>query len=73
MKNHVRLYRLKNGLTQTELAFLTGLSQNTISNLENGIYNPSCVNALKIAQVLHQPVEKLFELNVFDFNERRSV
>lgn len=73
MKNHVRLYRLKNGLTQTELAFLTGLSQNTISNLENDIYHPSVVNALKISQVLHQPVEKLFELNVYDFSDRRSV
>ena len=50
------------GLTQAQLAEAIGVSRKTINTVENGVFVPSTVIALKLAAALGEPVEKLFRL-----------
>ncbi|MEQ1826958.1 MAG: helix-turn-helix transcriptional regulator [Pirellula sp.] len=50
-------------MTQAELAEKVGVSRKTINTVENGVFIPSTVLALKLAQALGKPVEKLFFLS----------
>ena len=67
-KNHQKLnnslerLRRKAGLTQQELSEKAEVSRKSINAIENGIYVPSTVLALKIAMTLKCKVEDLFEL-----------
>jgi putative transcriptional regulator len=62
LENSLRDLREKAGLTQGQLAELVGVSRKTINTVENGVFVPSTVVALKIARTLGQPVEALFRL-----------
>lgn len=57
----VRLLRERRGLLQKDLAVQTGLSIQTISNLENGKANPSISTIKKIAEALKTPPTVFFE------------
>ena len=67
-KNHKKLLnnleelRKSAGLTQQELSESAEVSRKSINAIENGIYVPSTVLALKIAKTLNCPVEDLFQL-----------
>ena len=61
--NHLRQLRTDRGWTQAELAARVGVSRKTINTVENGIFVPSTVVALRLAQALSLPVERLFELD----------
>ena len=67
-KNHYKLlnnleqYRKKAGLTQEELSNEADVSRKSINAIENGIYVPSTVLALKISKIFNCKVEDLFEL-----------
>lgn len=50
------------GLTQAELAERIGVSRKTINTVENGVFIPSTLLALKLAQALGVTVEALFYL-----------
>ena len=50
------------GLTQAQLAEMVGVSRKTINTVENGVFVPSTVIALKLAAALDEPVEALFRL-----------
>ncbi len=50
------------GLTQQELSESAEVSRKSINAIENGIYVPSTVLALKIAKTLNCKVEDLFKL-----------
>ena len=50
------------GLTQAQLAQLVGVSRKTINTVENGVFVPSTVIALKLAAALDTSVEALFSL-----------
>ena len=50
------------GLTQQELSDSAEVSRKSINAIENGIYVPSTVLALKIARRLECTVEELFQL-----------
>ena len=50
------------GLTQQELCESAEVSRKSINAIENGIYVPSTVLALKIAKTLNCSVEDLFTL-----------
>ena len=64
INNRVKQYRLSAGnMTQQELADQTGVTRQTIHSIEKGRYNPSIGLALKIAQILAVPIDKLFSLN----------
>jgi putative transcriptional regulator len=41
---------------------MTGVSRKTVNTVENGIFNPSTVVALKLADALGETVECLFWL-----------
>ena len=67
-KNHQKLnncleeLRRKASLTQQELSEKAEVSRKSINAIENGIYVPSTVLALKIAKTLRCKVEDLFKL-----------
>jgi len=50
--NIIKQARQKQNLSQSELAKLTGLTQASISKLEQGVSGPSAKNMMKIADVL---------------------
>jgi len=60
--NHLKDKRKENGLTQAELASLVRVSRKTINTVENGIFVPSTILALRLAKALSVQVEDLFEL-----------
>jgi putative transcriptional regulator len=67
-KNHKKLInnleqlRKKAGLTQRDLSESAEVSRKSINAIENGIYVPSTVLALKIAKTLGCKVEDIFKL-----------
>lgn len=62
LRNWLKMYRARLNLTQADLAERTGVTRKTINSVENGIFVPSTVLALKLAQVLEVTVEQLFYL-----------
>ena len=54
--------RKEAGITQASLAEAVQVSRKSINAIENGIYIPSTVLALKIAKTLKCTVEDLFKL-----------
>ena len=60
--NNLEDYRKTAGLTQQELSEAAEVSRKSINAIENGIYVPSTVLALKIAKTLKCDVEDLFRL-----------
>jgi putative transcriptional regulator len=67
-KNHKKLInnleklRRSASLTQQELSISAEVSRKSINAIENGVYVPSTVLALKIAKTLKCNVEDLFKL-----------
>lgn len=60
MRNNIRFYRQVLGISQYELGFRCGLSQNAISDLERGIYRPNLDTAFTICDVLHEDIRLVF-------------
>ena len=60
--NRLQELRKQAGLTQEELSNNAEVSRKSINAIENGIYVPSTVLALKIARTLKCKVEDLFKL-----------
>lgn len=60
--NRLRELREGKGLTQAQLADLIGVSRKTVNTVENGVFVPSTVVALKLASALGCRVEELFFL-----------
>ena len=60
--NNLEELRKSAGLTQKELSESAEVSRKSINAIENGIYIPSTVLALKIAKTLECTVEDLFKL-----------
>ena len=62
LKNNLEEFRRVAGLTQQDLSEKAEVSRKSINAIENGIYVPSTVLALKIAKTLKCKVEDLFGL-----------
>ncbi|MFY8194968.1 helix-turn-helix transcriptional regulator [Novosphingobium sp. B1] len=62
LANELRAAREAKGWTQGQLAEAIGVSRKTINTVENGVFIPSTMIALKLAAALGQPVEALFRL-----------
>ena len=60
--NNLQQLRKAANLTQQELSEAAEVSRKSINAIENGIYIPSTVLALKIAKTLKCRVEDLFQL-----------
>jgi len=62
LTTNVEMYRKASKLTQADVALKCSVTRQTIIAIEKGNYVPSVALALKLAQVLHTKVEKLFML-----------
>ncbi|HHD5127135.1 TPA: helix-turn-helix transcriptional regulator [Streptococcus pyogenes] len=62
LKNRLKELRARDGINQTEMAKLAGVSRQTISLIERNEYTPSVIIAMKIAKVFQEPVEVVFRL-----------
>jgi len=60
--NNLEELRKLAGLTQQELSESAEVSRKSINAIENGIYVPSTVLALKISKTLECNVEDIFKL-----------
>jgi len=62
LQNDLQQIRKARGLTQQQLSESADVSRKSINAVENGVYVPSTVLALKIAKTLNCSVEDIFEL-----------
>ena len=62
LTNRLREERARRNLTQAELATMVDVSRKTINTVENGVFIPSTVLALRLARALKTTVEELFQL-----------
>ena len=62
LANRLRERREAKGLTQAQLADMIGVSRKTVNTVENGVFVPSTIVALKLAGALGCSVEELFFL-----------
>ena len=62
LNNRLREERARRNLTQADLATLVQVSRKTINTVENGVFIPSTVLALRLARALDTTVETLFQL-----------
>ena len=62
LDSRLREVRIRRGFTQAQLAESIGVSRKTINTVENGIFVPSTVLALRLAKALGTTVEALFQL-----------
>ena len=60
--NRLRELRAERDLTQAALAERVSVSRKTINTVENGIFIPSTVLALRLARALGTSVEAIFQL-----------
>lgn len=63
LNSNLKAHRTRVGLTQAELAQEIEVSRKTINTVENGVFVPSTVLALKLARRLGVQVEDLFQLD----------
>lgn len=60
LRNRLKDARVQNGLSQTQLAEIVGVSRNTISSIETGQFNPTAKLALVLCIALDRKFEDLF-------------
>lgn len=63
--NRLKEARTARDLTQTELAERIGVSRKTVNTVENGVFIPSTVLALAMAEELKVKVEDIFFLKPY--------
>jgi putative transcriptional regulator len=63
LDNKLKERRAELGLTQAELAEQIGVTRKTVNTIENQVFVPSTVLALKLAKALDMPVEALFSIS----------
>ncbi len=62
LRNAIKQRRAELGLTQGELGERIGVTRKTVNTVENGVFVPSTMLALKMARTLNVTVEALFWL-----------
>jgi putative transcriptional regulator len=60
--NRLKVVRTEKLLSQEQLALLAGVTRQTVSSIETGLYTPSALLALVMARRLDKRVEDLFFL-----------
>jgi DNA-binding XRE family transcriptional regulator len=63
LTNRLEQVRSERGLSRQELADRVDVHYQTIGYLERGEYSPSLALALRIARVLGEPVEAIFQID----------
>jgi putative transcriptional regulator len=62
LTNRLKQYRTQAGLTQADLAEQVQVSRKSINTIENSVFVPSTILALRIAKALGISVHDLFQL-----------
>lgn len=62
LRNRLKDHRAARNLTQADLAVMARVSRKTINTIENEVFVPSTILALKLARVLDVRVEDIFHL-----------
>jgi putative transcriptional regulator len=62
LDNSIKARRTELGLTQAELAEVCGVTRKTVNTVENGVFSPSALLAIKLARALNVTVEQLFRI-----------
>ena len=60
LKNRLKMARAEKGLSQSDLAEMIGVSRNTVSSIETGLFNPTAKLALILCIALDKKFEELF-------------
>ena len=63
LDNRLKERRAELGLTQADLAEMVGVTRKTVNTIENQVFVPSTILALKLARALKMPVEELFAIS----------
>lgn len=63
MQNNIKSIRIKKGLTQSDMATVTGITVRQYRRIEKGEQDPKTRTSILIAKALNTPVEKLFPLS----------
>ncbi|RPJ03927.1 MAG: transcriptional regulator, partial [Spirochaetaceae bacterium] len=61
MKNQIKVFRARLGMTQEELASRIGVVRQTILSIENDKYVPSLELAFRIARLFGAGIEEVFQ------------
>jgi len=64
LKNRLRLARAEMDITQEQLAFMAGVTRQTIGSIESGQYCPTAKLALLLSICLKKPFDELFYLEM---------
>ncbi len=62
IKNSLKVWRAREGISQQQLADATGLSRQTVNAIERGRFVPSALSVLKMARFFKTTVEEIFQL-----------
>ena len=68
LRNNLKQARMEKKLSQNELAKLVGVSRQTISSIETGVFNPTAKLALILCIALDKKFEELFYFWEFLWN-----
>jgi putative transcriptional regulator len=60
LRNNIAQFRKIYNVTQQELADKIGIKRTSLSQIENGMYNPRASTMIKIAEALNVPFADLF-------------
>jgi len=63
LANRLKVARAERDLSQDQLARLVGVTRQTISSIETGVYSPSALLAFQLADRLGKRVDELFYLD----------
>jgi putative transcriptional regulator len=63
LRNRLKLLRAERNWTQADLAERVGVTRKTINTIENGVFVPSTIVALRLARAFGIAVEDIFELD----------
>lgn len=69
--NNIKVLRAKNDMTQEELAEKVGATRQTILAIEKNKYSPTLKLAFDIAEAFGVGIEKVFNYNFGDTNEKK--
>ena len=70
--NRLKEERVRAGLTQAELAARVRVSRKTVNTIENRVFIPSALLALRLARALGTPVDRLFYLMDGELSDEAS-
>lgn len=71
LANRIKERRSELGLTQAELAERVGVTRKTVNTVENCVFTPSTILALKLSEALDLSVERLFWIEEWSRDPRR--